>query len=269
MRIIPAIDIIDGKCVRLSRGDFNRKTIYNDNPVEVAKAYEDNGIKYLHLVDLDGAKNKHIINHHILYQIATVTKLSIDFGGGIKSNEDIKIAFENGAQQITGGSIAVSNPRLFQEWVNRYGAEKIILGADCNNEKIATNGWQHTILAIDSKNTRQLDRVFVNGGKKETSWTTLDWAKKGQELGAGEILLTSMDHDGTKSGFALSLYRQIDEALTIPIIASGGAGNMEDFKELFSQTNISAGLAASIFHYHESSILEIKKYLANYKIPMR
>ena len=130
MRIIPAIDIIDGKCVRLTKGDYNTEKVYSFNPVEVAKNYEANGIKYLHLVDLDGAKSSNIVNHKILNDIATQTSLKIDFGGGIKTDEDARIAFENGADQITGGSIAVQNPELFQSWIERYGSDKIILGAE-------------------------------------------------------------------------------------------------------------------------------------------
>ena len=142
MRLIPAIDIIDGKCVRLSKGDYSTKKIYNESPLEVAKEYENHGIKYLHLVDLDGAKSKHIINHKVLEQIATHTDLKIDFGGGLKSDEDLHIAFESGAGQITGGSIAVKDPVTFSRWLNQYGTEKIILGADANNEKVAISGWQ-------------------------------------------------------------------------------------------------------------------------------
>ena len=141
MRIIPAIDIIDGKCVRLTKGDYNTQVTYSENPLEVAKMFEDNGIKYLHLVDLDGAKSKSIVNHKVLNQIAANTSLKIDFGGGIKSDKDAKIAFDNGASQITGGSIAVENPELFMQWLAEYGADKIILGADSKNRKIATHGW--------------------------------------------------------------------------------------------------------------------------------
>ena len=144
MRIIPAIDIIDGKCVRLSKGDYNTKKIYNESPLEVAKEFEDNGITFLHVVDLDGAKSKQIINYKTLELIANQTNLKIDFGGGLKSDEDLKIAFDSGANQITGGSIAANNPDLFMEWLTKYGSEKIILGADCKNRKIATNGWLET-----------------------------------------------------------------------------------------------------------------------------
>ena len=141
MRIIPAIDIIEGKCVRLSKGDYSTKKIYNENPLEVAKKFEDNGIKYLHLVDLDGAKSHHIVNYKVLESICNKTNLKIDFGGGLKSNEDVRIAFDSGAKQITAGSIAVKNPTIFNEWLNKYGNQKIILGADCKNRNIATNGW--------------------------------------------------------------------------------------------------------------------------------
>lgn len=142
MRIIPAIDIIEGKCVRLSKGDYDTKKVYNENPLEVAKACEDHGIEYLHLVDLDGAKSKHIVNHRILEQIAAKTNLKIDFGGGLKSDEDLRIAFESGANQVTGGSIAVKDRSTFVNWLQKYGADKIILGADAMDEKIAVSGWQ-------------------------------------------------------------------------------------------------------------------------------
>ena len=141
MRIIPAIDIIEGKCVRLSKGDYSTKKIYSEDPLDMAKRFEDHGIKYLHLVDLDGAKSKHIVNHKVLENIATNTSLQIDFGGGLKTDDDLRIAFESGAKQITGGSIAVKNPETFTSWINTYGADKIILGADAMDEKIAVSGW--------------------------------------------------------------------------------------------------------------------------------
>ena len=144
MRVIPAIDIIDGKCVRLIKGDYSKKKVYNENPLEVAKAFEDHGFKFLHLVDLDGAKSNHIVNHKVLEVIATKTNLNIDFGGGLKSNKDLAIAFECGAKKITGGSVAVRNSTLFLEWIEIYGPDKIILGSDVNGEKIAINGWLET-----------------------------------------------------------------------------------------------------------------------------
>ena len=144
IEIIPAIDIIDGKCVRLSQGDYQQKTIYNENPLEVAKMFEDAGLKRLHLVDLDGAKAHHIVNQNVLEKIASHTGLIIDFGGGLKSDEDLKIAFESGASMVTGGSIAVKSPESFMRWIEKYGAEKIILGADAKNEMIAVAGWQES-----------------------------------------------------------------------------------------------------------------------------
>ncbi|NQY07309.1 MAG: 1-(5-phosphoribosyl)-5-[(5-phosphoribosylamino)methylideneamino]imidazole-4-carboxamide isomerase, partial [Flavobacteriaceae bacterium] len=141
MRIIPAIDIIEGKCVRLSKGDYTTKKVYNESPLEVAKQFQDSGIEYLHLVDLDGAKAKHIVNYAVLEEIATRTELKIDFGGGLKSDEDLRIAFNSGAKQVTGGSIAVKNPETFLEWLDTYGSDKIILGADANQGKIAISGW--------------------------------------------------------------------------------------------------------------------------------
>ncbi len=144
MRIIPAIDLIDGKCVRLSKGDYSTQKIYNVNPLEVAKTFEAHGIEYLHLVDLDGAKSKHIVNHKILEKIASKTSLKIDIGGGLKSDEDLKIAFESGANQITGGSIAVKEPNIFEKWIVNYGCDKIILGADVQGNRIATDGWLQT-----------------------------------------------------------------------------------------------------------------------------
>ena len=141
MRIIPAIDLIDGKCVRLSKGDYATQKTYNEHPLEVAKEFQAHGIEYLHLVDLDGAKSKHIVNHKVLEDIASKTSLKIDFGGGLKSDEDLKIAFESGAHQITGGSIAVKEPKTFEQWITIYGSDKIILGADVQGDRIATNGW--------------------------------------------------------------------------------------------------------------------------------
>ena len=144
MRIIPAIDIIEGRCVRLTKGDYATQKTYNENPLEVAKAFEDNGITNLHVVDLDGAKSSKIVNYKILEEICTKTTLQVDFGGGLKTDDDLRIAFESGANQVTGGSIALKDPKRFQSWISKYGTKKIILGADCNNRKIATSGWLET-----------------------------------------------------------------------------------------------------------------------------
>ncbi|PHR73594.1 MAG: 1-(5-phosphoribosyl)-5-[(5-phosphoribosylamino)methylideneamino]imidazole-4-carboxamide isomerase [Lutibacter sp.] len=209
MRIIPAIDIIDGKCVRLSKGDYNTKIIYNENPLEVAKEFEDNGIQYLHLVDLDGAKSKQIINYKILKSIASKTNLKIDFGGGLKSNKDLEIAFESGASQVTGGSIAANNPKLFKQWISKYGSEKIILGADCNNRKIATNGWL-----------------------KESDLDVLDFIKSYEEKGILYVICTDIAKDGMLQGTSNDLYKEILQKTEVNLIASGGVSSMDDLLQL-------------------------------------
>jgi len=209
MRIIPAIDIINGKCVRLTKGDYAQQKIYNENPLEVAKAFEGSGIKYLHLVDLDGAKSKHIVNHKILESIAKNTSLKIDFGGGIKSNEDVKIAFESGASQITGGSIAVQNSTIFLEWLQTYGNEKIILGADVNNRKIATHGWL-TVSEIDV-----ID--FILGYEKKS---------------ISYVLCTDIAKDGMLQGTSNELYKEILDKTSVKLIASGGVSCIEDIIQL-------------------------------------
>ncbi|CAM1343503.1 1-(5-phosphoribosyl)-5-[(5-phosphoribosylamino)methylideneamino]imidazole-4-carboxamide isomerase [Tenacibaculum amylolyticum] len=205
MRIIPAIDIIEGKCVRLTKGDYNTKKVYNEHPLEVAKEFEDNGIQYLHLVDLDGAKSKHIVNHRVLEEIATKTNLKIDFGGGLKSDEDARIAFESGANQITGGSIAVKNPDVFISWLKNYGADKIILGADCKNRKIATHGWMETSV-VD----------------------VVDFITDYEEIGATNVICTDVAKDGMLSGTSNDLYKEILKKTEVALIASGGIANIED-----------------------------------------
>jgi phosphoribosylformimino-5-aminoimidazole carboxamide ribotide isomerase len=209
MRIIPAIDIIDGKCVRLSKGDYSTKKIYNEHPLEVAKEFEANGIQYLHVVDLDGAKSKQIVNHKILESIATNTNLKIDFGGGLKSDKDLEIAFECGATQITGGSIAVNNPEIFKEWIIKYGAEKIILGADCHNRKIATNGWL-----------------------KESELDVLDFIKSYEAKGIQYVICTDISKDGMLEGASNELYKEIIENSNVKLIASGGVSKLEDLIQL-------------------------------------
>lgn len=209
MRLIPAIDIIEGKCVRLSNGDYNTKKIYNKNPLEVAKAYEANGIEYLHLVDLDGAKSKHIVNYKVLENICNKTKLKVDFGGGLKSNEDLRIAFESGANQITGGSIAVKQPSVFRAWLNNYGPNKIILGADCINRKIATTGWLETS-EIEVLN-------FIKQYKKE---------------GTKYVICTDIAKDGMLQGPSTKLYQEIIDQTDINLIASGGVSSIQDLYKL-------------------------------------
>lgn len=189
MRIIPAIDIIEGKCVRLSKGDYDTKKIYNENPLEVAKEFEAHGIQYLHLVDLDGAKSKHIVNHKVLEQIASNTNLKIDFGGGLKTDDDLKIAFESGASQITGGSIAVKNREVFTGWIAKHGADKIILGADATDEKVAVSGWQ-----------------------EESKEELLPFIQNYQKKGITYVICTDISKDGMLQGPSFELYRKILES---------------------------------------------------------
>lgn len=205
MRIIPAIDIIEGKCVRLSQGDYDTKKIYNENPLEVAKEFEDYGIQYLHLVDLDGAKSKQIINYRTLEELASKTSLQIDFGGGIKSQKDIDIAFECGAKQITGGSIAVQEPDLFTQWIEIYGSEKIILGADCKNRRIATHGW------LESS---ELD--------------VIDFIRDYKQKGISYVICTDIAKDGMLEGTSNELYKEILADTEVKLIASGGVSNIEN-----------------------------------------
>jgi phosphoribosylformimino-5-aminoimidazole carboxamide ribotide isomerase len=217
MRIIPAIDIIEGKCVRLSKGDYNTKIIYNENPLEVAKSFEAHGIEYLHLVDLDGAKSSKIVNYKILEQIATQTKLKIDFGGGLKSDADLKIAFESGANQITGGSIAVKNRVVFEKWIAEYGSDKIILGADANNEKVAVSGWL-----------------------EDSDEDLVPFIQDYQNKGIQYVICTDIAKDGMLEGPSFDLYAKIlKEALPraksrggIKLIASGGISTFDELPKL-------------------------------------
>ena len=208
--LIPAIDIIDGKCVRLTKGDYNNKTIYNNNPVEVAREFEDLGFKRLHVVDLDGAKSKHIVNAQVLKDITTATSLTVDFGGGIKSDEDIETALANGAEMVTIGSIAVTNPDLCQKWIEQYGAERIILGADVRDRKISINGW-------------------MDNSEEEL----ITFLKKYIDMGVRNILCTDISKDGTLQGPATSLYKEIIETFPeVYLIASPGVSSNEDIIEL-------------------------------------
>lgn len=205
MRIIPAIDIIDGKCVRLSKGDYNTKKIYNENPVEVAKEFESFGIQHLHLVDLDGAKSKHIVNQKVLEKIAKETSLQIDFGGGLKTLEDIQIAFDSGAKQITVGSIAVQDPEFCFELIKKFGTENIILGADCDNRKIKTSGWL-----------------------EESNQDVIDFIRQYQENGVQHVICTDISKDGMLEGPSTDLYQDILSQASIQLVASGGISGIED-----------------------------------------
>jgi len=210
IEIIPAIDIIDGKCVRLSQGDYEQKKVYNENPLEVAKMFEDNGIRRLHLVDLDGAKAHHIVNYRVLERIATSTSLIIDFGGGLKSEGDVEIAFESGANMITGGSIAVKKPELFENWIQKFGANHIILGADCKDRKIAVTGWLES--------TEEEIIPFIQ------SWKKKDIHK---------VICTDISKDGMLGGTSIELYKEILQNVPdIHLIASGGVSSIKDIEDL-------------------------------------
>lgn len=209
MKIIPAIDIIDGKCVRLSKGNYNSQITYNQNPLEVAKTYEDHGIEFLHLVDLDGAKSNHIINYSILEIIASKTNLKIDFGGGIKTENDVNLAFNCGANQITCGSIAVKQPEIFCEWILNYGSEKIILGADVRGKYVATDGW------INTSNQSIFD--FINFYKNK---------------GIETVTCTDISKDGMLEGPSFKLYSKIIDAYNINLVASGGVSEYDDILKL-------------------------------------
>lgn len=209
MKIIPAIDIINGKCVRLTNGDYGTVKIYNEDPLEVAKTFQDYGISYLHLVDLDGARSGNIINYAILERIASETCLRIDFGGGIKSDEDVRVAFESGASQITAGSIAAENKNMFLQWLKKYGSEKIILGADCRNRNVSINGWN-----------------------RDTDNDVIDFIKAYEELGVKHVIATDISKDGMLQGPAFDLYKEIIQTTKISVVASGGITNTSDIQAL-------------------------------------
>ena len=210
IEIIPAIDIIDGKCVRLSQGDYDSKKVYNENPVEVAKEFEANGVRRLHVVDLDGAASHHVVNYRVLEQIAVRTSLVIDFGGGVKSDEDLKIAFESGAQMVTGGSIAVKDPELFCHWLEIYGSEKIILGADVKEHKIAVNGW-----------------------KDESACELFPFLENYIDKGIRKVICTDISCDGLLSGPSIDLYKEmLAKFPDLYLMASGGVSKMDDIVAL-------------------------------------
>lgn len=220
IELIPAIDIIDGKCVRLSKGEYDSKKVYNENPLEVAKEFEANGLKRLHVVDLDGAASKHIVNYRTLEQLAGHTSLTIDFGGGIKTDDDLHIAFDSGAQMVTLGSIAIKNPELFERWLKTYGNERIILGADAKNGKIAVSGW-----------------------KEESETKLMDFLARYITKGVSKVLCTDISRDGMMEGPATDLYREIMQAHPdIHLIASGGVSNIDDIYRLDE-----AGIPAVVF----------------------
>lgn len=220
IELIPAIDIIDGQCVRLTKGNYDQKTVYRDSPAEVAREFEALGFKRLHMVDLDGAKSRHIVNSQVLHRVTTETQLIVDFGGGIKTDEDIEKAFDAGASMVTIGSIAVTQPERFMGWLDKYGAEKMILGADVRLGKISINGW-----------------------KEDSSEDLLPFLKKYVDAGVRNVLCTEISRDGTLTGPAIDLYRQIMNTYPdLHLIASGGVSSMDDIIALDE-----AGVPAVVF----------------------
>ena len=244
MRIIPAIDIIEGKCVRLTKGDYNTKKIYNENPLEVAKEFEDAGIEYLHVVDLDGAKASQIINHKVLEQIASKTNLKIDFGGGLKSDKDLEIAFNSGANQITGGSIAVKNSAIFESWIEKYGSEKIILGADFypdnSGGKIATNGWQ-----------------------EESTLELIPFISDYQQKGVEYVICTDISKDGMLEGPSFDIYKQIlSEVNNVKLIASGGISAFEELPKL-AKNGCEGVIIGKAIYENKISLKQLEQFILN------
>jgi len=239
MRIIPAIDIIDGKCVRLSKGDYSTQKTYNENPLEVAKAFEDHGIEYLHLVDLDGAKSKHIVNHKVLETIATKTNLKIDFGGGLKTDEDLRIAFESGAEQVTGGSIAVKQPEVFSQWISSYGAEKIILGADVKGEYIATDGWLET-----------------------SDQSLFDFLAHYQAKGIQYTICTDISKDGMLQGPSFDLYQKIIAETQVKLIASGGISQFDELPRL-AKMGCEGTIIGKAIYENRISLKQLENFILN------
>lgn len=236
--IIPAIDLIDAKCVRLSQGDYSQKTVYNENPLEVAKMFEDAGITRLHLVDLDGAKAKHIVNHSVLEQIASKTKLVIDFGGGLKTDEDLRIAFECGAQMVTGGSIAVKDRETFLHWIETYGPEKIILGADAKDKMIAVSGWQEV-----------------------SELSILAFIESYTSKGIRQVISTDIARDGMLTGPSIDLYNEIRTQFPqLGLIASGGIASMKDIYEL-DEMGIPGVITGKAIYENRISLEEISKFI--------
>ncbi|MCK6606931.1 MAG: 1-(5-phosphoribosyl)-5-[(5-phosphoribosylamino)methylideneamino]imidazole-4-carboxamide isomerase [Flavobacterium sp.] len=240
MRLIPAIDIIDGKCVRLSKGDYDTKKIYNENPLEVAKSFEAHGIQYLHLVDLDGAKSSRIVNYKVLEQIASKTSLKIDFGGGLKSDADLKIAFESGANQITGGSIAIKQPEVFKNWIQQYGADKIILGAGAMNEKVAISGW------LEESNEEVIP--FIQNYQKE---------------GIQYVICTDISKDGMLEGPSFELYQRILEQIKdVKLIASGGISTFDELPKL-AELGCEGTIIGKAIYEGRITLKQLEKYITN------
>ena len=239
MRIIPAIDIIDGKCVRLTKGDYTTQKTYHDNPLDVAREFEDHGIRHLHLVDLDGARSKHIVNHRVLQRITTATSLQVDFGGGIKSEEDVRIAFDNGATQITGGSVAQQQPDLFLQWLEHYGPERIILGADSHHRMIATQGWQ-----------------------EQSKEDVVDFIAAYEQKGVSYVICTDISKDGMLQGPSLDLYREILSRCAVRLIASGGITSMDDL-QIISEIGCEGAIIGKAIYEGHIRLNELQTFISH------
>lgn len=238
IELVPAIDMIEGKCVRLTQGDYDTQKIYNESPLEVAKQFQDAGVTRLHMVDLDGAKAGHIVNYRMLEKVASHTDLSIDFGGGLKSDDDLHIAFDCGAQMVTGGSIAVKNPDLFLSWITRYGSERIILGADAKEKKIAISGWEEGT-AID----------------------LIPFIKDYQSKGISKVICTDIARDGMLQGPAVKLYQEMQQEMPgLYVIASGGVSSMGDIERL-EEANIPAVIFGKAIYEGQISLKEIETFI--------
>lgn len=241
IELIPAIDIIDGKCVRLTKGDYTTTKVYNEDPLEVALEIEAHGLQRLHVVDLDGAKSKHVINYRTLDRIASHTSLIIDFGGGIKSDEDLTIAFENGAQMVTIGSVASQKPELFLKWMEQYGGERMILGADTRDGLISVNGWQ-----------------------EESTQELLPYLGEYIKHGVKNVLCTDIHKDGMLQGPSVTLYQEIMEAYpTLHLIASGGVSSMEDISQL-NETGIPAVVFGKALYEGRFTLKQLSDFILSH-----
>lgn len=238
IEIIPAIDMIEGKCVRLTQGDYATRKVYNEDPLEVAKAFEDAGIRRLHVVDLDGAKAGHIVNYRVLEKLAGHTSLIIDFGGGLKQTKDVEIAFDCGAQMVTGGSIAVKDPETFTAWIARFGSERIILGADAKDRRIAISGWEE---ATDAE--------------------LLPFIQQYREQGIEKVICTDISRDGMLEGPAVDLYQEILEAVPeIYLIASGGVSSIADIEKL-AEANVPAVIFGKALYEGRITLKELERFV--------
>ena len=238
--IIPAVDILDGKCVRLEQGDYRLKKVYDEDPVSAARRFEDHGITRLHVVDLDGARDKHIVNWNSLERIVSKTKLIVDFGGGIKTDQDLKVVFESGAAMATIGSVAVTDTDLFQSWLFAYGPEKIILGADAREGKIAVTGWTNV-----------------------TEISLFDFIREYKAMGVKQVLCTDIARDGMLKGSSLDLYKElIQKFSTMRLIASGGISSIEEIHKL-DESGVSGAVIGKALYEGKIELDEITKFINN------